>query len=301
MSSVKSVSAAWVEARGSIVVIVDSLVGLDGRRRVDRIPGMGAPASVQMSVSTLRLVRRGVMVRSDHSRQIRPADRPTVGGGQQTSRKGGTAVVEPGISTATVAISAFGAPCATRDRCRQLADVAGRFGACLTAPYGDGVEAVFTSAAAAVGAAVAGRELLGRTAVTVRAGLASGALRWDHRRCSGPAVLTAARLAEQAQPGEILLTDAVALLAADGRVPLEPAALAGGPVGVDDQPVHLTARERHVLALVATGAGNRAIAEELFISPNTVANHLRSILTKIGCANRTEATVYALRHGLTRG
>jgi DNA-binding CsgD family transcriptional regulator len=210
-------------------------------------------------------------------------------------------VVEPGISTATVAISALAAPSASRDRCRQLADVAGRFGACLTAPFGDGVEAVFTSATAAVGAAVAGRELLGRADATVRTGLAAGELRWDHRRCWGPAVLTAARLADQAQPGEILLTDVVALLVADGRVPLEPAALAGGPVAVDDQPVHLTGRERHVLALVATGSGNRAIAEELFISPNTVANHVRSILTKIGCANRTEATVYALHHGLTRG
>ena len=40
------------------------------------------------------------------------------------------------------------------------------------------------------------------------------------------------------------------------------------------------------------------IGERLFISQNTVANHVRAILAKTGCANRTEATMFAVRHGL---
>ena len=54
-------------------------------------------------------------------------------------------------------------------------------------------------------------------------------------------------------------------------------------------PDELSAREADVLRLVATGASNREIGEQLFISGHTVANHVRSILRKTGAANRTEA------------
>ena len=63
-------------------------------------------------------------------------------------------------------------------------------------------------------------------------------------------------------------------------------------------PKGLSRRELEVLRLVAIGRSNRAIAERLFISANTVANHVRGILAKTGCANRTEAAAYASRHGL---
>ena len=46
------------------------------------------------------------------------------------------------------------------------------------------------------------------------------------------------------------------------------------------------------------GLSNREIGSELFISEHTAANHVRSILRKTGCANRTEAASYAHRHGL---
>ena len=63
-------------------------------------------------------------------------------------------------------------------------------------------------------------------------------------------------------------------------------------------PDGLTGREVEVLRLIAAGRSNRDIAEELVISPNTVANHVKSVLSKTGAANRAEAAAYAIRRGL---
>jgi DNA-binding NarL/FixJ family response regulator len=65
-------------------------------------------------------------------------------------------------------------------------------------------------------------------------------------------------------------------------------------------PAGLSPREAEILSLVARGLSNREIGKELFISEHTAANHIRSILRKTGCANRTEAASYAHRHGLAR-
>lgn len=62
----------------------------------------------------------------------------------------------------------------------------------------------------------------------------------------------------------------------------------------------LTAREREILSLMADGAGNKAIAEALFISENTVRNHVRNVLDKLQASTRTEAVVRALKAGLVR-
>jgi DNA-binding CsgD family transcriptional regulator len=62
---------------------------------------------------------------------------------------------------------------------------------------------------------------------------------------------------------------------------------------------NLSPREIHVLRFLASGKSNREIADALFISRNTVSTHVRNILTKTGCTNRTEAATYALRHGLS--
>jgi DNA-binding CsgD family transcriptional regulator len=61
---------------------------------------------------------------------------------------------------------------------------------------------------------------------------------------------------------------------------------------------NLSQREVEVLRLLAAGRSNRDIAEALYISLNTVATHVRNILTKTGTTNRTEAAAYALRCGL---
>jgi DNA-binding NarL/FixJ family response regulator len=60
----------------------------------------------------------------------------------------------------------------------------------------------------------------------------------------------------------------------------------------------LSEREREILALLAAGEDNATIAETLFISPHTVKGHVATILTRLGVANRTQAAVYAVRHGL---
>ena len=55
----------------------------------------------------------------------------------------------------------------------------------------------------------------------------------------------------------------------------------------------LTERELEVLRLVAKGLNNREVAKELFISENTVKNHVRNILEKLHLHSRVEAAVYA--------
>lgn len=70
-------------------------------------------------------------------------------------------------------------------------------------------------------------------------------------------------------------------------------ASAGGP------PSHtLSAREVTVVRLVAAGCSNREIGRRLHISANTAANHVRSILTKSGAANRAGAVRFAAEHRL---
>lgn len=70
------------------------------------------------------------------------------------------------------------------------------------------------------------------------------------------------------------------------------------PVNARDE---LTKKEGTVLALVARGWRTAKIAEELSVSPRTIETHLSHIFQKLQVSSRTEAAVYALRTGLTRG
>ncbi len=63
--------------------------------------------------------------------------------------------------------------------------------------------------------------------------------------------------------------------------------------------INLTRREREVLIHVSLGKSNREIAKDLYISEKTVKNHLTSIFRKIDVKDRTQAALYALKHGLT--
>lgn len=95
--------------------------------------------------------------------------------------------------------------------------------------------------------------------------------------------------------GEALLHPAVA-----ARVLQELVAPGDAP---DRAALHesLTAREREVLALLARGMANKAIAFELGCAEKTVKTHVGNILAKLGLSDRTQAALYAVREGLATG
>jgi len=63
------------------------------------------------------------------------------------------------------------------------------------------------------------------------------------------------------------------------------------------RPTDLTGREVEVLRLIAKGATNREIAEQLVISEGTVKNHISNILSRLGLRDRTQAAIYARESG----
>jgi DNA-binding NarL/FixJ family response regulator len=70
---------------------------------------------------------------------------------------------------------------------------------------------------------------------------------------------------------------------------------AGTPI---DSVEHLTRREREVLELIALGHSNKRIALELGVAEKTVKTHVGHLLAKLGVADRTQAALFAVRHGL---
>ena len=100
-----------------------------------------------------------------------------------------------------------------------------------------------------------------------------------------------------------LVADALAESSALGMQALTPrieALIAAIAAPASTYPCGLTEREVGVLQLIAMGRNNREIGQVLEISPNTVANHVRSILEKTYTANRTEAAAFANREGLLK-
>ncbi len=108
----------------------------------------------------------------------------------------------------------------------------------------------------------------------------AGAITWARAALACFARLGAAQHADAARQF---------LRAAGTAVPLTPGATS---------PTGLTARESEVLALLAHGLSNRAIAARLVISEKTAEHHVRQILAKLGLRGRAEAAAYAVRQGL---
>jgi DNA-binding NarL/FixJ family response regulator len=98
------------------------------------------------------------------------------------------------------------------------------------------------------------------------------------------------RALEAAVAGQAVLDPAVqaTLLRAAQQAPGRPATLPDG----------LTEREAEVLALIAAGLSNAEIAERLFVADATVKTHVNRIFAKTGSRDRTQAAIYAQRHGL---
>ncbi len=70
--------------------------------------------------------------------------------------------------------------------------------------------------------------------------------------------------------------------------------------GMGEGPERLTIRELEVLQAIVDGRSNKEIAGKLFISEKTVKNHVTNILKKLDLYDRTQAAVYAIRHGLVK-
>ena len=62
----------------------------------------------------------------------------------------------------------------------------------------------------------------------------------------------------------------------------------------------LTNREQEILLLIAQGMSNQEIADELFITLKTVKTHVSNILAKLEVEDRTQAAIYAFKHGLIK-
>lgn len=88
--------------------------------------------------------------------------------------------------------------------------------------------------------------------------------------------------------------------AAEGQVHLSPVAAAelARAVSAADPLEELSVREREVLRLLAGGQANREISLSLSIAEKTVKTHVSSILGKLGLQSRTQAALFAARHGL---
>jgi DNA-binding NarL/FixJ family response regulator len=72
----------------------------------------------------------------------------------------------------------------------------------------------------------------------------------------------------------------------------------GARLGLREQGAVLSQREKEIVVLVAQGFKNKEMAERMFISEQTVKNHLHNIFDKLGVSDRLELALYAIHHNL---
>ncbi len=126
---------------------------------------------------------------------------------------------------------------------------------------------------------------------TVFAAMRAGARGYLLKGAEGEETLRAVRAVAK---GEAIFSPAIAdrIMGYFAQAPVHPASSAFP---------ELTAREREVLALIAEGRTNQAIAKRLVLSEKTVRNHVSNIFSKLQVADRAEAIVRARKAGLGSG
>ena len=117
----------------------------------------------------------------------------------------------------------------------------------------------------------------------------------DVRAALREAAIATAEAAARARSLAELLDEALVVLTDEETTPtLGPTPLEGSQREADA----LSPREREVLALVAEGRTNKAIAAALFVSPNTVKTHVTSLLHKLRVDTRVQLAAIATKQGL---
>ncbi|MGH2493586.1 MAG: response regulator [Ktedonobacteraceae bacterium] len=139
----------------------------------------------------------------------------------------------------------------------------------------------------------------------IHAGLRAGALGYSLKDITADELAMTVRTAAR---GQVLLQPDIASKVFSAFAPARPssptpnypAAPTSAPTYIDPttnlEP--LTEREREILSLVARGASNRQIAENLYLTEGTVKNHMSNILSKLGVRDRTQAAIKAKELGL---
>ncbi|REE97536.1 response regulator [Thermomonospora umbrina] len=118
----------------------------------------------------------------------------------------------------------------------------------------------------------------------------AGAAGYLYKDVDPPALVQAIRAVHD---GNVLFAPEAAEAVLDGEPPT-----GGGEPGSAPR---LTDREREVLVQIALGRSNREIARALVVSEKTVKTHVSNLLMKLGVQDRTQAALYAVRHGLADG
>jgi DNA-binding NarL/FixJ family response regulator len=139
----------------------------------------------------------------------------------------------------------------------------------------------------------------------IHAGLRAGALGYSLKDITSEELAMTVRTAAR---GQVLLQpdiankifSALAPARASTPVPNLSKESASAPTYIDSTAYveQLTEREHEILRLVARGASNRQIAENLYLTEGTVKNHMSNILSKLGVRDRTQAAIKAKELGL---